>query len=268
MRISFIGSGNMTTAIVSGLIRSGRDLSSLCFYDHTPAKYAPFLEQGAHGADSLTDLLSFGELIVIAVKPQHFAGLYEEIRAAGICLEGKTLLSIAAGITIASMENALGPLPIIRAMPNTPLQVGMGITALCKNDRVNDEMWETAKDLFAVSGEVIILPEDAIPAVIPLTGSSPAYVFRFIKAIADGAREMAPYASEEERIRLAANAVLGSAALLLQDGRSPEALIRAVTSPKGTTEAANRVFENGGFAPLVADAMEACYNRAVELSKL
>lgn len=268
MHISFIGSGNMTSAIVSGLIQSGRDLGNLCFYDHTPQKYASFLEHGAHGAASLKDALTWGELIVLAIKPQHFAGLYQEIYAADVALCGKTLISIAAGITIASMENALGALPIIRAMPNTPLQVGMGITALCKNHRVSDEVWEVAKDLFAVSGEVIILPEEAIPAIIPLTGSSPAYVFRFIQAIADGAVETAPYLSEEERIRLAAEAVLGSAALLLRDGRSPEALIRAVTSPKGTTEAANRVFEAGGFAPLVSDAMEACYNRAIELSKL
>ena len=268
MHISFIGSGNMTSAIVEGLIRSGRDLSSLCFYDHTPQKYASFQAHGAHGAATLTEALNFGELIVIAVKPQHFAGLYDEIRATGVCLAGKTLLSIAAGITVASMESALGALPIIRAMPNTPLQVGMGITALCKNRRVSDEVWAAAQDLFAVSGEVIVLPEDAIPAIIPLTGSSPAYVFRFIQAIADGAAETAPYLTEAERIRLAAEAVLGSAALLLQDGRSPDALIRAVTSPKGTTEAANRVLEAGGFAPLVGDAMKACYDRAVELSKL
>lgn len=268
MRISFIGSGNMTSAIVSGLISAKADLSPLCFYDHTPSKYAAFVQSGAHGALTLAKALEFGELIVIAVKPQHFAGLYEEIRQTGISLAGKSLLSIAAGITIASMENALGELPIIRAMPNTPLQVGMGITALCKNERVADDVWEAAQALFAVSGEVVLLPEDAIPGIIPLTGSSPAYVFRFIRAIADGAAALDPYLNEDEKICLAAKAVLGSAALLLNDRRSPEALIRAVTSPKGTTEAANRVLEEGGFAQLVESAMDACHARAIELSKL
>lgn len=268
MRISFIGSGNMTSAIISGLMREKETLSAFCFYDHTPQKYAAFLEKGANSAATLRDALEFGELIVIAVKPQHFAGLYEEIRQTGVSLAGKSLLSIAAGITIASMEQALGKLPIIRAMPNTPLQVGMGITALCKNDLVTPETWTAAQELFAVSGEVILLPEDAIPGIIPLTGSSPAYVFRFIRAIADGAAALDPYLNEEEKIRYAALSVLGSAELLLKDGRSPEALIRAVTSPKGTTEAANRVLEEGGFTQLVADAMDACHKRAIELSKL
>lgn len=268
MRISFLGSGNMTSAITSGLIRSGHDLSQCCYYDHTPAKYASFLEHGAVGAASLKEAVEFGELIVLAIKPQHFAGLYQEIRETEVSLQGKTILSIAAGITIASMENALGALPIIRAMPNTPMQVGMGTTALCKNDRVSDQAWAVAKELFTVSGEAVELTEDAILGIIPLTGSSPAYVFRFIKAIADGAAPLETGLSEEERIRLAAQVVLGSAALLLQDGRSPDALIRAVTSPKGTTEAANRVLEDGGFARLIADAMSACRERAVELSKL
>lgn len=268
MRISFIGSGNMTAAIVSGLIGNRQSLRDCCFYDHTPAKYATFLQHGAIGAATLQKALEFGEIIVLAIKPQHFAGLYQEIRETGVSLQGKTLLSIAAGITIASMEGALGVLPIIRAMPNTPLQVGKGITALCKNERVKEEAWTAVQALFAVSGEIVLLSEDAIPGIIPLTGSSPAYVFRFIQAIADGAAPLQTGLTEEERIRLVAEAVLGSAALLLQDGRSPEALIRAVTSPKGTTEAANRVLEEGGFEKLVANAMSACYRRAIELAKL
>lgn len=267
MRISFIGTGNMASAILHGLIRNGREPSTLCLYNRTPQKYAAFAARGAVPAPTMKDALEFGELIILAVKPQHFPTVFAEIQQTGVSLCGKTFLSIAAGITIETMEQNLGKIAIIRAMPNTPLQVGAGVTALCKNDLVEDAVWQEAQAVFGVSGEVIILPEDAFAGIISLTGSSPAFVFRFIQALADGAQSQNIGLPTEVCVKLAAQVVLGSAQLLLQSEQTPSELIRAVTSPGGTTEAANRVLEEGGFAPLMEQAMTACTARAHELAK-
>ncbi len=261
-RISFLGAGNMASAIARGILASAPD-PRICLYDTDKGKYLPFAHTSVKTADTLAEALTCGEFIVLAVKPQHLPALFEQIKETAIPLEGKVIVSIAAGISIGRISDALGELPIVRAMPNTPLIVGAGVTALCPNALVSEDVYREAEAIFSAAGQVIRLEEDRMNKIIAVTSSSPAYVFRFVKAIAEAAKADGFGDLEDETLwKLVCDVVTGSCKLLAESGQSPDALIRMVTSPGGTTEQANRVFEERGFEQIIADAMSACTKKA------
>lgn len=260
--ITFLGAGNMASAIARGILSTDSD-PKICLYDTDKSKYLPFEGSLVTTADTLAAALAYGELIVLAVKPQHLPSLFEQINASGVSLEGKTIISIAAGISIERITTALGKLPIVRAMPNTPLIVGAGVTALCPNELVSEDVYRQAEAIFSTAGKVIRLEEDRMNKIIAVTSSSPAYVFRFVKAIADAAKADGFADLEDEVLwKLVSDVVIGSCKLLAESGQSPDELIRMVTSPGGTTEQANLVFEARGFEQIIADAMTACTKKA------
>lgn len=261
-RISFLGAGNMASAIARGIL-SVDSAPNICLFDTDTSKYLPFAGSPVQTADTLADALSYGEYIVLAVKPQHLPSLFEQINQTGGSLSGKVIISICAGISIARITDALGELPVVRAMPNTPLIVGAGVTALCPNALVSEEVYREAEAIFSAAGKVIRLEEDRMNKIIAVTSSSPAYVFRFVKAIADAAKADGFGDLEDEVLwKLVCDVVVGSCKLLSESGKSPDELIRMVTSPGGTTEQANRVFEERSFEQIVADAMTACTKKA------
>lgn len=261
-RITFLGAGNMASAIARGILATDSD-SKICLYRRDKSKYQAFAEGSVRFADTLAEAVDFGEYIILAVKPQQLPSLFAQINETGVALDGKVIVSIAAGIPIARISEALGELPIVRAMPNTPLIVGAGVTALCPNSLVSVDIYRAVERIFAAAGQVIRLEEDRMNKIIAVTSSSPAYVFRFVKAIADAAKADGFADLEDEVLwKLVSDVVIGSCKLLSESGQSPDALIRMVTSPGGTTEQANRVFEERGFEQIIADAMTACTKKA------
>jgi len=258
---AFIGVGNMASAIIGGL----KEKYPVVLYDKDVTKYEKYTADCYSAASSASDAVSAADYIVLAVKPQNFPEVLGGIAADGIDLTGKTFVSIAAGITISKIEEYLGKVSCIRTMPNTPLMIGKGVTILCRNERVSDEAFGDITDMFASIGKTAELPEKDMNAIISATGSSPAYVYLFVKAICDGAREQG--LDYENMTELVCSVLVGSACMLTETGKSPEELIRMVTSPNGTTEKAMKVLYEKDFEGIIKEAMVRCTERAVELSK-
>ncbi len=262
---AFIGAGNMAFAIIGGLTAKGSSLpvapQNIILYDANPAQYEKFGEGFVH-AESTPAAVSAADIVVLAVKPQNYNDVLAEIN--GIDMHGKIVITIAAGISTEYIASKIGPCAIVRAMPNTPLLVGSGVTALCRNTEVSDADFALIEKIFSASGMTFPLDESDMNKICAVTGSSPAYIFLMIKSICEGAK--AQGIASDDIYTAVCNMVIGSAKLALQSDKTPDELIRMVCSPKGTTEQAMRVLYENGFESIVIEAMDACTKRADELA--
>ncbi len=200
--------------------------------------------------------------MILAVKPQFFEGMIAEIK--GAVGEDKLVISIAPGKTMEWLMDHFGKeMKLVRCMPNTPALVGEGCTGFCTYSMVTEEEQETARKILESFGKAYPVPENLMDTVVGVSGSSPAYVFMFIEAMADEAvAEGMPRALAYE---FAAQAVLGSAKMVLETGKHPGELKDMVCSPAGTTIQAVKVLEEKGFRAAVMDAMEACIEKSRNL---
>ena len=257
--ICFLGAGNMAYAIIGGL----KD-TYVTVYDKLHSQYNKF-NGSVNIAKSAPEAVNASEYVVLAVKPQNFPELLGELKESGVDLTNKLFISIAAGISCESICKWLGcSVAVIRTMPNTPLMIGKGVTALSRNELVSDSDFANVIDIFAALGKTMLLPEDKMNAVIAATSSAPAYVYHFIDAICKEAK--AEGIDSPELLSAVCAMVSGSAEMLMSTEKTPEELIKMVTSPKGTTERAMNVLYNQGFSQTIAEAMKACTERAEELS--
>lgn len=266
-KIAFIGVGNMAHAIINGILKNSNDFTAddIILYDKFPSQLADYPSMRA--ANSASDAVKDADFVVFAVKPQNFAELLGELKASNIDYKGKTFITIAAGISCAYIQSYLPDAAVVRAMPNTPMLIGAGVCSVCKNEYVSEESFKKAFALFSALGVAFELTEDKMNAIISLTSSSPAYIFLFIKSLMDGAvLQGIEFENEKEMRRIACETVIGSAKLLMNSEKSPEQLIKDVTSPGGTTAEAMKVFYGAEFEKTVHDAMSACTKRAEELS--
>ncbi len=265
-KIGFIGTGNMGSAMVKGLINSGTIRpENICLFDLDRAKAEALRQEtGARALSGCEDLVRESDVVVLAVKPNAVKGVLEECK--GVFDGKKILVSIAVGIPIKFYESILGSdRKIVRTMPNTPLLVGEGMTLICGNSCVGSDELEELKKLFTCAGKAEIIDENLMSEVTALTSSSPAYVFMFIEAMADAA--VLSGIPRDLAYRLAAQAVLGSAKMVLDTGKHPGELKDMVCSPGGTTIRAVAALEKNGFKYAVMDAMEECTRRAREIGK-
>lgn len=265
--IGMIGTGNMGSAILRGIVEADYVKSSRIIAFDTSSRRMHELQEDIPGVNTARDCLEVAEkadLIILAVKPIYVKDVIDEIRSA---LDGKAVLSIAAGWTVSMLENALkgSGATYLRVMPNTPVLVGEGMTALCDDTTFSQEDFDYAKGIFDAVGKTRVLPERLFDGVVAVSGSSPAYVYMMIEAMADAAvKEGLPrvYAYE-----MAAQSVLGSALMVLSSGTHPAALKDAVCSPGGTTIEAVRELERKGFRAAIMDSMDACARKSREMSK-
>ena len=258
-RYSFIGAGNMAFAIIGGMKNA-----DITVYDKISSQYEKF-GNTVNIAPSAAKAVELSDYIVLAVKPQNFKELLCEIKESGVSLDGKVFVSIAAGVKISSICTALGKnVPVIRTMPNTPLLIGKGVTALSKNGLVSDEAFENIKATFASCGKVLELPEDKMNAVIAATSSAPAYIYYIIDCIVKEA--ISQGLDTSELTEAVCEMVKGSADMVMRSNKTPMELVKMVTSPNGTTERAMNVFYCQGLDKMISDAMKACTARAEELS--
>ncbi len=266
MKVGFIGAGNMGGAIMKGAFQSGflRPYESMV-YDVSEQQLTAVKEQyPIAAADSNMHLAKECDCIIIAVKPVYMRGVLEDIQK---YVRNKRVISVAAGWSMEMLSEMLGRdngSQVMRVMPNTPALIGAGYTAICEETTFNKQSVGWAKDLFSALGMVQMLPERLFDAVVAVSGSSPAYVFMFIEAMADGAVKLGmprPLA-----LQAAAQAVLGSAKMVLETNEHPAKLKDNVCSPGGTTIEAVEALEKGGFRGVIMEAMNACAEKNRKMS--
>ncbi|MBO6148667.1 MAG: pyrroline-5-carboxylate reductase [Lachnospiraceae bacterium] len=264
MKIGFIGLGNMASAMIGGLIDkevvSAGDIEG---YDTLLSVRRDAEEQfGIVISGSNLEVVRHSEIIVLAVKPQFYPDVISEIRFAGG--EGKLFISIAPGKTLSWLRDCFEEdVKLVRCMPNTPALVGEGMTGVCPNDRVTDEEFENVMEVIKSFGRARLVPERLMDAVVAVSGSSPAYVFMMIEAMADAA--VAEGLPRQDAYQFAAQAVYGSAKMVLETGKHPGELKDMVCSPAGTTIEAVQVLERTGFRSSLMEAMRACAEKSREL---
>lgn len=264
-KIGFIGAGNMAGAIIEGIIRKKvAQAGDLTVCDRMTEKCERFRTQGVAVADSISALVKSSQIIFIAVKPQDYETALGDLKTV---MDGeKLIVTIAAGISTAYIQKEIGfPCKIVRVMPNTPLLLGEGATAMSRGSLVTDVEFDEIKRIFESGGIVSVLPEDKMNAVISVNSTSPVYVYLMAKAVADGAKEQGIEA--ETAIELFCKTLVGSAKMLMESGKTPDELVKMVASPGGTTLAALGALEQHGFEEAVRDAMLHCTKRAEELGR-
>lgn len=262
-----IGAGNMGSAILHGMVDANYvKTTQLAICDRSEKRMEELANEfpGAMLCDSAMDVAEQCDMMILAVKPYAMQEAIDSIRPA---LSGKAIISIAAGWTVDMLAKALSgtDATYLRVMPNTPAMVGEGMTALCEETTFDETDMAFAKGIFEAIGRTVTLPERLFDGVIAVSGSSPAYVYMMIEAMGDaGVREGLPRDCAYE---MAAQAVLGSALMVLQSGDHPAKLKDAVCSPGGTTIDAVAALERGGFRASILEAMHECANKSREMSK-
>ena len=262
MNIAFLGGGNMAAALIGGLLRKGQERGSISVIEvsaEARKRLAAELAVSASAApDARTDA---ADVLVLATKPQDLASALAGFSG----VDGKLVISIAAGVRLAALSRWLGGhRKIVRCMPNTPALIGAGISALHAMPEVSTKERETAQNILGAVGEVVWVDDERLlDPVTAVSGSGPAYVFWFIEQLAASGEKLGlPRAVSQ---KLALQTVLGAAKLAAQSDRSPAQLRTQVTSKGGTTEAALRVFEREKLAEGIAKALEAASRRGGEL---
>ena len=260
MKTGFIGCGNMATAMIKGILKSGfavrEDICASARSDRTREKIEK--ELGISYASN-EETAGNADLLILAVKPQFYEEVIAQIKD---CVRpGTVVVSIAPGKTIDWLRAQFGrDLKLIRLMPNTPALAGEGMTGLCASKWADKEDIELVKRFCASFGECEEVPENLMDVVTSVSGSSPAYIYILIEAMADAA--VADGMRRDQAYRFAAQAVLGSARMVLETGIHPGQLKDQVCSPGGTTIEAVRVLEEKGFRSAVIEAMKACTRKS------
>lgn len=265
MKITFLGGGNMATALIGGLLAKGFAAADLLAIDPVPAARDKLAAQfGVGTADALSDQALACDVLLLAVKPQQMRDALAPFMGK---LQDQLVISIAAGLRVEDLARWLGGYRrIVRTMPNTPALIGAGTTGLFADPSVSAAERETAAAILGAVGSVAWLPEEAqMDAVTAVSGSGPAYVFYFVEALIEGgvALGLAPDTAR----KLALDTVLGAARLAAGSDEPPATLRERVTSRGGTTAAALAVLEARGFKALVADALAAADARGNELGR-
>ena len=264
-RIAFIGAGNMAASLIGGLRAKGLDASQIRASD--PGAETRARVHAEHGIELFADnveAIQGADVIVLAVKPQAMKAVCEALRPR---LTGDQLVvSIAAGITCASMNNWLGAQPIVRCMPNTPALLRQGVSGLFATAQVSAEQRQQAQELLSAVGIAVWLNEEQqLDAVTAVSGSGPAYFFLLIEAMTAAGVKLGLPADIAAQLTL--QTALGAAHMAVASDVDAAELRRRVTSPAGTTEAAIKSFQAGGFEALVEKALGAAAHRSAEMAE-
>jgi len=272
MQIAILGTGSMGKAILSGLLAAGTNPASIRVTTKSKASAeAISANHGIQSADlesdskSNTSIAKDADLVILAVKPVMILETLKDIAA--VLKPHCLVVSVAAGITTAAMEQQLSGNPaVVRAMPNTPSIVGLGVTGISKGSNVSDNQLSLAVKLFSSVGKVLVVDESKIDALSTISGSGPAYVFYFAEKLINAAKALG--FSDQEASMMVKETFLGSATLLATSPSSPEELRKQVTSPNGTTMQATGKFDAADLEKVFVEATEAALARAKELGKV
>ena len=264
MKTGFIGCGNMATAMVRGILKAKKAEPEEIFVSRRHMEPLQQLQQEL-GIGITTDnkeVAAFADVLFLAVKPQFYAETIREIRDA--VRENTIVVSIAPGKTLDWLMEQFGrSVKLVRTMPNTPAMVGEGMMGICPGTSVTEKELEAVRELCSGFSRTEIVTENLMDVVVSVSGSAPAYVFMFIEAMADAA--VADGMPRKSAYTFAAQAVLGSAKMVLETGKHPGELKDMVCSPGGTTIEAVRVLEEKGLRSAVIEAMKACTKKSRDM---
>jgi len=263
-KIGIIGCGNMGEALINGFLSSSLVSAEGLFGCEANQAKAKDISQKykIDMTKDIAELVKISDVVIIAVKPQIVPQVLADISKD--INDSKLIISIAAGVTIKTIEAALGEARIVKVMPNTPVLVKKGMSAICLGEHANDKDKELAVQLFLCVGEVVVIEESLMDAATGINGSGPAYFFYLMEKLIDAAQEHG--LSKEDARRLVVQTALGSAMLVSQTDEEPVTLRQKVTSRGGTTEAATGVFEKAAVGKIVKDAITAAVKRSKSLS--
>ena len=266
LKITFIGGGAMGEAMLSAILQKGLSTPETAWVSDVKAERRQFLKQKYHVSvtQDNQDAAKKGDIVVLAIKPQNLAEAMSGL--SGQLKPNQLVLSIIAGARINTLCQGLNHRCIVRAMPNTPAQIGEGISVWTATAEVTEQQKRWAGSILSTMGkEIYVDDEKYLDMATAVSGSGPAYFFLFVESLIEAAVKIGlpPDAAEE----LVLQTMIGSGHLLLKSGKSPAELRQMVTSPGGTTAAALLQFEKGGFSDLVRQAITAAYNRAKELGR-
>lgn len=264
MKLGFIGTGNMASAMMGGIIKNNivpaEDIIGADLFAPSREKVKETL--GIQVTANNLKVVEASDIFVLSVKPQYYETVINEIKDA--VREDQIVITIAPGKTLAWLEKKFGKsVKIVRTMPNTPAMVGAGMTAACRNQYVTDEDMAEAIAILEAFSVVEVIPENLMDVIPPVSGSSPAYVFVMIESMADAA--VSGGMPRAQAYRFAAQAVLGSAKMVLETGKHPAELKDMVCSPAGSTIEAIRVLDELGFRTAIFEAMKACEEKSRSL---
>jgi pyrroline-5-carboxylate reductase len=271
-RIAFLGCVSINEAILSGLVKAGTDPADIVATVRR-AERAEELAVRHHGItaiageeepDNNKQAAKGSGVVILGVKPVGIQDLAREISGS---LSPKTIvISVAAAVSLAQLEAALpAGQPVIRSMPNTPAKLGRGVISVSPGTNCTPEQLQQAKDVFRGAGTVVEVPEEQVDAVSAISGSGPAYAFYLAEAMAAAGVELG--LDPELSVLLARETVAGAGLMLAEPGADPAAMRKAVTSPKGTTEAAIATFNEQGLPAIIAAGARAATERAAEITK-
>lgn len=263
MRYAFLGAGQMGSAIFTGLLRRGNvPASDILLFEANPDRAATCTATwGVRIASSLSEALREADLVVLAVKPQDLGALLDSCDPA--LLARPLFVSIAAGKTLAWLEEKLPGARVVRVMPNLAMRVGEGMSALSAGTRATEADLEAARFVLGCSGKVRCMSESLLDAVTALSGSGPAFFAVVLQAFVQGAIDLGM--PQEDAQELALQTLIGTGKVLAEGDASPAEFIRAVTSAKGTTEAGLRILQASPLASIIADTLRAAATRSAEL---
>ena len=260
MNIGFIGCGNMAKAMIRGILeKTDREMVQVMASAKTKASIEKSAKELGILAGSNEETAAFADVLFLAVKPQFYEDVISQIR--DHVKKEAVIVTLAPGKTLEWLSQQFGGTrKIVRTMPNTPAMVGEGMTGVCPGENISEEDLALVMKLCAMFGKAQCVPERLMDVVTGVSGSSPAYVFMMIEAMADGA--VADGMPRAQAYEFAAQAVLGSAKLMLETGKHPGELKDMVCSPGGTTIEAVRVLEDKGFRSALIEAEKACVRKS------
>lgn len=260
-KIGFIGAGNMAFAMLKAATKALKDVG-FTYTDINKERLAYVeSETGVQYCEDNIACVNDSDVVILAIKPQYYSTVFSEIASAK--KSGKIFISIAPGITMDYVKDNLGDVRVVRAMPNTPAMVGEGMTGVCYDENtISVEEINLIHAFFNSFGKMILLKENQLDMIVPVSGSSPAYVYMMIEAMADaGVLFGLP---RDAAYLLASQTLLGSAKMVLETGMHPGVLKDQVTSPGGTTIEAVKTLESEGFRAAIINAMKDCYDKTLK----
>ena len=257
--LGFIGTGNMGSAMIHGIMKDPKDFK-VATYDVEPSKMVALGYEGIRVADSIKEICETTKYIILAVKPEYYLDVFRHLKKN--LKPEHVIVTIAPGFSIAKTKESLGnAVRVVRAMPNTPALVGEGMTAYCyEKEDITPAENTTLQQFFASFGQWMEIKECNMEAIIATSGSSPAYAYLFIEAMADAAVSFG--IDRGDAYVLAAQSLKGAATMVLQTKEHPAKLKDAVCSPGGTTIQAVVKLEETQFRNSIIKAMTACFEKA------
>ena len=265
LKLGVIGVGNMATAILGGILKNNvisPEQIMLC--DKHPERHEELYSKGIVKAADECDVVKNCEFVLLSIKPQGFADMLEKIKPH--CSENNVFISIAAGISGDYIKSALGyDAKVILVMPNTPVSLGFGTSALARVEPTLDSEFETALSIFSACGDAVQIPSDKMNEVIPFNGSSPAFIYRITQIFVERAVSMG--FEHETAMKLFCSTLIGASHMMTDSGIELEQLIKMVCSKGGTTIAGLEAMEKNGLPNALEQGIDDCVKRAYELGK-